>query len=356
MILALDASALASNGRGFARYVEALLAALALRLPERDRLRVFTDLAPDPSRVPERFRGDVRVLPPRRLRAVWRARDLVRAARSEGAVVLHFPDNECAPCGPIRAVSTLHDISPLLLPERRLASPLMRAYFHRAVASVRRNADLVLADSEAAARDLSGHWQGRHPPLRTVPPGLAPLPPAGSPPPGPPYFLFVGALERRKNLGTLGRAFASFKRETGLPHRLLVVGEAPTGMGAVPERPGPHPDLVLLGRRSDAELAGLYRGASALLMPSWYEAFGFPWLEAMAYDCPVIGTTAGAGPETLGDAGLLADPADAGSIAAAMRRVLACREELARKGRQRLRAFTLERMGDGILAAYRGTS
>ena len=357
MRIALDASCLASNGRGFARYVQALLLGLAARLPAEDVLLTYSDRGIRPELIPERFRTSLRILPPRRFHALWRRQELVAAAKADRTDLLHFPDNAIADCRPLPAVVTLHDISPLLMPERRLASPLMRLYFSRAVASIRKGARLVIADSQASAKDLASYWAGRHPPLRIVSPGLCPLPsPAPAAPPGTPYFLFVGTLEARKNLPGLLAGFSRFKAATRLPHRLLLVGEAPRGFGVVAARMREAPGVERRGRLPDAALPALYRDATAFAMPSWYEAFGFPYLEAMAYDCPVLGTTAGSGPEVIGDAGLLANPADPEAISSALTRLAtepALRGTLVRKGRERVGRFTVEAMAEGTLAAYR---
>ena len=106
----------------------------------------------------------------------------------------------------------------------------------------------------------------------------------------------------------------------------------------------------------DTRLARLYRGATALCLVSWYETFGFPWVEAMAYDCPVISTTAGAGPEIVAEAGLLCDPADPGAIAGAMTRIAsdpALGRQLIEKGRRRVRRFSVTAMAEGTLEVYR---
>jgi glycosyltransferase involved in cell wall biosynthesis len=105
----------------------------------------------------------------------------------------------------------------------------------------------------------------------------------------------------------------------------------------------------------EADLEGLYRLATAVLVLSRFEGFGFPALEAMGHGAPVVCANATSLPEVAGDATLLVDPEDQEQINAAVRRVVGSpdlRAELARRGRLRASEFTLERMGRQTAASY----
>jgi glycosyltransferase involved in cell wall biosynthesis len=93
-------------------------------------------------------------------------------------------------------------------------------------------------------------------------------------------------------------------------------------------------DVTFAGYVPAEELPALYSAATALLMPSQYEGFGFPLLEAMACGAPVIGSRASSLPELAGDAALLIDPNDAIGLAAAIRQLID-QPELAASLRQR---------------------
>jgi len=125
------------------------------------------------------------------------------------------------------------------------------------------------------------------------------------------YFLFVGTLEPRKNLPRLLRAYRRYAQAAPQARGLKIVGTAGWGgeniAGLVREL-GLAQRVQLLGRVDDAALRELYRGAHALLMPSLYEGFGLPVVEALSLGVPVIVSRDSAMAEVAGSAGLYVDP------------------------------------------------
>ncbi len=114
--------------------------------------------------------------------------------------------------------------------------------------------------------------------------------------------------------------------------------------------------VVLAGHVPDEHVPGLYTHASALIMPSLYEGFGFPVLESMASGTPVITSNTSSLPEVAGDAALLVPPHDELALADAIANVMECRTtaaELRRKGLQRARQFSWERTANETLEVYR---
>ena len=104
--------------------------------------------------------------------------------------------------------------------------------------------------------------------------------------------------------------------------------------------------IVHLGDVERSDLPGLYRGADALLFPSWIEGFGLPLLEAMACGTPVVTSGRSAMAEVAGPAAVYVDPADPRDIAAGIRTLLAdpeLRERLVRLGRERAACFSWDR-------------
>ena len=120
------------------------------------------------------------------------------------------------------------------------------------------------------------------------------------------------------------RAFACIKRETRLPHKLVLSGKrtwiAPQVERLIAEL-GLKDNVIDHGKTPQAELPLLYAGASALVYASLYESFGMPIVEAMACGTPVLTSNVTAMPETAGDAGVLVDPESCDSIAVAMHRI-----------------------------------
>jgi glycosyltransferase involved in cell wall biosynthesis len=129
-----------------------------------------------------------------------------------------------------------------------------------------------------------------------------------------PYVLAVGTRIARKNLAALETAARALGRE-GID--LVAAGSGRHYMRAEGDTP-----VKALGYVDDAELPGLYAGALALAMPSLYEGFGLPVIEAMAAGTPVVASNRTALPETCGDAALLVDPDDPDALAGELLRVV----------------------------------
>ncbi|MGH2704387.1 MAG: glycosyltransferase family 4 protein [Actinomycetota bacterium] len=174
----------------------------------------------------------------------------------------------------------------------------------------------------------------------------------------PPFFLYLGNLHPRKNVPKLIRSFlrarASSPAVAG--HRLVVAGARWWGDEEVAESSAAPPGTVhLVGRVDQAQREHLLRSAAALAYPSLFEGFGLPPLEAMARGTPVLTSTAGAIPETVGDAALLVDADDPDAIAGGLVRLaedsLLCRE-LVTRGRLRAATFTPARTASDAMRAF----
>ncbi len=136
------------------------------------------------------------------------------------------------------------------------------------------------------------------------------------------YFLYVGAMNRRKNLRRLIDAFAEIQHDKSRPASLAIAGRTDWGGESVKKhiaKLGLESRIIWLGYVEDAELPTLLSGAVAFVYPSLYEGFGFPILEAMRAGTLVICSSRGALAETSGPSAIRVDPASVQSIAKALR-------------------------------------
>lgn len=218
-------------------------------------------------------------------------------------------------------VVTIHDLCWLKAPQtmrtvtRRLDASLMPRAMQQA--------DKVIAVSKATAHDLQNAFPGAADKIMVIPEGASPLPPPhglealGEIGVNSPFVLFVGTLEPRKNLDRLLKAFATIHRDDPHCPSLVIAGGAGWGgqtLGEKCQTLGLREKVKILGRVDDQTLSTLYRHALCLAMPSLYEGFGLPLLEAMSFGTPVLTSNVSSMPEVAGPAGLLVDPVSAESI------------------------------------------
>ncbi len=165
-----------------------------------------------------------------------------------------------------------------------------------------------------------------------------------------PYVLFLGGITPLKNIGNLLRGFARLAETHDVD--LVLAGfkrwSFEKEMAPIEEL-GLRDRVRYVGYVADEDLAALYSAAEVLALPSWYEGFGIPIVEAMACGCPVV-TSGGnhAAPEVAGDAAVLVDPASPESIGNGLAKVLddpALRAELVARGLVRGPQFDWETTG-----------
>ena len=171
-----------------------------------------------------------------------------------------------------------------------------------------------------------------------------------------PFFLSVGTLEPRKNLPFLLRVFKQFHQQKP-DMQLVLAGRAGWGAAEV-ERTVSDLELtdhvILTGAISDADLAGLYYAASALLFPSLHEGFGLPLVEAMSIGLPVVSSNVTSMPEVCGEAALLVSPSDGDQWLQAMLAVMSdpvLRARLTELGRKRAAEFSWDQVAARVAAS-----
>lgn len=177
-----------------------------------------------------------------------------------------------------------------------------------------------------------------------------------------PYFLYLGTIEPRKNIVTLIKSFTNFVQQERWRGELVLAGKNGWKNNDVFELMAKSNKL--LGRKAikyldyvaEHDKPALYAKASAFIYPSFYEGFGLPVLEAMAYGVPVIASNNSSLPEVVGEAGILIDPHNVKSLVSAMKSLTASDRfslELAAKGRKKSQEFTWEAAARQTLKALR---
>lgn len=166
------------------------------------------------------------------------------------------------------------------------------------------------------------------------------------------YLLFVGTLQPRKNVLKLVQAFHLLKKD-GYRGKLVIAGKigwmATETLDAI--KASPYAKDILLTGYIDTELkVALYQNAAVFVLPSLYEGFGVPALEAMACGCPVAVSDNSALPEVVGEAGMLFDGSDAVAIQDAIAKILAARTPWIKKGLKQSQKFSWDKAAQETLA------
>lgn len=159
------------------------------------------------------------------------------------------------------------------------------------------------------------------------------------------YFVFVGALHPRKNVGRLLQAFNTFKKSTNSAMKLVMVGRKAWGndqMEGIFNAMQYSKDVIFTGRLSAEKLHQVLGSAYALTYVPYFEGFGIPLIEAQNCDVPVITSNRSSMPEVVLDSGLTVDPFNIDAIAEAMIHILndGLRMELVNKGRENRKRYS----------------
>jgi glycosyltransferase involved in cell wall biosynthesis len=280
--------------------------------------------------------------------------------------LLHSPDFIPPLRGARHHVITVHDLTFLHYPQFLTADS--RRYYNGQIEAAVRQAEHILADSEATKMDMiqilgvPGHKITVH--LLGVDEIFQPLPEnaltesrqrLGLPDE---YILFVGTFEPRKNIHGLLEAYAQLIGRMPDVPPLILVGK----QGWLFEKTIALIDALHLGARviqrqdiDDTTLPAVYNLATMLVMPSFYEGFGFPALEAMACGTVPIVSNRSSLPEVVGNVGLQIDPDNIDDLASAMERVLTdniWRSTMQKAGLERAKLFTWDKTASIALSTY----
>jgi len=283
---------------------------------------------------------------------LWEQLELPRFARDGILVSLANTSPIAHSCQAV----TIHDASVFAVPSAY--SAVFGGWYRILLPQVARRARRIATDSEFSRRELA-RWMGVDPAgVRVIlcgcehilhqPADDGILAAAGLESKA--YVLATGGYRPHKNLALVEEAI---RRLGAKAPNLVVVGRPDHRVfrgGAFLKR------TVTLDHVTDGQLRALYEHALCLAYPSKYEGFGLPPLEAMACGCPTIVARAGSLPEVCGDAALYVDPRDAGSLAAAIARLVhdaPARRTLGERGRDHARTFTWKAAAEATIGLLR---
>lgn len=280
--------------------------------------------------------------------------------------LLHSPDFIAPMRGARRQVITVHDLSFIHYPE--YMTPASRRYYNGQIQVSVMRSDHILANSFATKQEfvdildvppekITVHHLGVEDVFRPLPrslttPVIAELDLPES------YLLFVGTVEPRKNLVGLARAYRDLKLELPDLPKLVIAGSPGWHFEQLMHdisKVGINDSLIFRHGISDSQLPALYNHALMLIVPSHYEGFGLPALEAMACGTTPIVSNVAALPEIVGEVGILVDPQDPATISGAMQRVLvdsAWRAAQSAAGIERAKRFRWQAAAQTVLDVY----
>jgi len=365
MRIALDARLLYYQQAGIAQYTQRLLTALAeidhqndyiVLQSRKDRRRLVSAA---------NFRRHPLWTPPHhRLEQLTLPLELAPLRLD----VLHSPDFIPPLRRNCRAVITVHDLAFLLFPG------LLTAESQRYYGQIRRavhSAEAIIAVSESTKCDLIAHTAAPAAKITVVyeaaGPAFRPVTDAaalavvrqkyGLPEE---FVLFVGTIEPRKNLATLLKAWSKIRISNFEFRNSLVIAGKPGWLyeETIAQARELGTAVQFIGGVRPEDLPALYSAARLFVLPSLYEGFGLPVLEAMACGTPVVCSQASSLPEVAGDAALLVEPHDVDGLAAALQRALsdeALRRQMIARGLAQAARFSWEKAARETLAVYRAT-
>lgn len=263
----------------------------------------------------------------------------------------------------VARVVTIHDLVWKYAPQTM--RPLSLIMEKRLMPEAMQLADVIMTDSQGTADGIAEAFPQYTSKVRVV--HLGATPPI-SPPDfislsqhgiHQPYFLFVGTLEPRKNLERLILAYALLPKSQRDQLSLIIAGGKGWGnldLLTLLKKNGLEESVKLLGYVEEEQLAALYANACFLAMPSIYEGFGLPLVEAMQYGTPVLTSNTGCLAEIAGDAGILVNPLSIESISHGLGQLILDNhllEILKLNAMHRGRQFTWQRCAEETFAVFK---
>ncbi|MCX6761415.1 MAG: glycosyltransferase family 1 protein [Candidatus Moranbacteria bacterium] len=272
--------------------------------------------------------------------------------------VLFVPAHTAPFFHPKKTVVTVHGLEYEIMPEAY--SPFERVYMRFSIKNSCRWARKIICVSKNTKRDIMNLYEVPEEKINIVYEGYEDRTKDFDLAGGveidklKPYLLFVGRLEKRKNILGIIEAFDLFKKKTGFMHKLVLGGKFGYGEEEIKariEQSEYKKDIILFGFVKDARKWQLYKNAQIFLFPTLYEGFGLPILEAQSQGVPVITSNTSSLPEVAGNSAFLVDPTEPKFIADAMIALTQdekMAKEMIKKGYENIRRFSWKNCADLI--------
>ena len=369
MIIGFDAKRAFRNFTGLGNYSRSTVSLLSVFFPDNSYILYTPPYKPHPE---HRFanRENIQIVQPqgvyRRFPSVWRSLGITSNAKHDGVQLFHGLSGEL-PTGlnkrNIRSVVTIHDLIFLRYPQ--FYKPIDRRIYRKKFKSACENADLVIAISKQTKQDIIDFFGIADDKIRLVYQGCDPqfyetcsderkqavaakyqLPLN--------YILYVGTIEERKNLNTIVRALASLPDK----YSLVAAGKPTAYMQRVNseiDRLGLNSRVHFIHKVDFRDLPAIYQQAEVFALPSVFEGFGIPVLEALNSKIPVIASNISSLPEAGGAHSMYINPVDSRELEQALLRLFAdndLRNSMITNGYQHALNFREEKIAADLWNVY----
>ncbi|MBI2133047.1 glycosyltransferase family 4 protein [Candidatus Woesearchaeota archaeon] len=296
---------------------------------------------------------------------------LPKELRKHNFDIIHHPTNigpfafkSVWPTKKGKCIQTIHDLIPLLF--KNTHEKAVRMAFEHILPRVARNCDKIITVSQASKRDIISRLKVSANKISVIYEAASdiykpqkrsnPLLKYGA---NGEYILFVGALEPKKNLTTLIKAYSMLRNKD---HKLVLCGKKgwyyKDILGEIMKH-GIERDVIFTGYVPLEEMPAMYSNASVFCFPSLYEGFGLPVLEAMKCGVPVIASNTGSIPEIAGNAAIFTDPNDPKELSEKIDETITSKklkETLKRKGIEQASKFSWKKTAKETIKAYQETT
>lgn len=350
MKIGIDISQIVYKGTGVARFTEGLIKAVCQFDRKNEWVFFFSSLRQtlDPSTeklIESKGWKLIKMkIPPRALSVIWNDLHVLKVESTMGKLDWFISSDWTEPPSKCKKAAIVHDLVYLRYP--KTVDKLILKTQTKRLSWVKKESDLIFADSETTKNDLIELLQIENKKVKVNYPGIESVRSNNKLNKHSLFILTVGKIEPRKNIGRLIEAFEKWDPKN---IDLLIVG--PEGWD---QKVKSSTKIKWLGYVPDDKLRSLYSSCLFFVYPSIWEGFGYPILEAMNFGAPVAASNTSSLKEIGKDSALLFDPFKINSIAEALKKMAtnsALRGDLARKGMARAKEFTWRRYYDVMIDA-----